>query len=83
MAYAKLGWLLADWKEEYDAALVVLREGFAKDPSKSFLLNNLAYVHLLRGEPSFARTILEQVKDISDNPILLTATKVFCCGKEI
>jgi tetratricopeptide (TPR) repeat protein len=75
MAYAELGWLLADWKEEYDAALVVLREGFAKDPSKSFLLNNLAYVHLMRGEPSFARTILEQVKDISDNPILLTATK--------
>lgn len=74
-AYAELGWLLADWREAYDAALAVLREGFEKAPSQSTLLNNLAYVHLMRGEPAFARIILDQVKDISDNPIMLTATR--------
>jgi tetratricopeptide (TPR) repeat protein len=74
-AYAELGWLLADWKGEYDAAIAVFRKGSEKDPSNSSLLNNLAYVHLLRGEPAFARDILDQIGDISANPILLTATR--------
>lgn len=74
-AYAELGWLLTDWKEDYDAALLVLREGFAKYPSESTVLNNLAYAHLMRGEPAFARAILDQIKDIGVNSILLTATK--------
>jgi len=74
-AYAELGWLLADWKEQYDAAVAILREGFERDPSNVFLLNNLAYVHLMRGEPTFARAILDQVKDLSDNAIVLTATR--------
>jgi tetratricopeptide (TPR) repeat protein len=74
-AYAELGWLLSDWKEEYDAALLILREGFAKYPFNSIVLNNLAYVHLMRGEPAFARAVLDQIKDASDNPILLTATR--------
>jgi tetratricopeptide (TPR) repeat protein len=73
--YAELGWLLADWKEEYDVALAVLREGFERDPSNVFVLNNLAYVHLMRGEPAFARAILDQVKNLSDNEIVLTATR--------
>ena len=74
-AYAELGWLLADWKEQYDAAIAVLREGFERDPSNVFVLNNLAYVHLMRGEPAYARAILDQVKDLSDNAMVLTATR--------
>jgi tetratricopeptide (TPR) repeat protein len=74
-AYAELGWLLADWREEYDAAVAILREGFERDSSNVFLLNNLAYVHLMRGEPAAARAILDQVGDINQNPIVLTATR--------
>jgi len=66
---------LADWKEQYDAAIAVLREGFERDPSNVFVLNNLAYVHLMRGEPAYARAILDQVKDLSDNAMVLTATR--------
>lgn len=74
-AYAELGWLLSDWKEQYDAAIAVLREGYERGSYNVFLLNNLAYVHLMRGEPSAARAILDQVKDINENPIVLTATR--------
>jgi len=73
--YAELGWLLSDWQGSNDAAIAVLRDGYAKDPSNPILLNNLAYVHLMRGEPAYARAVLDQVKDVNRDSILLTATR--------
>lgn len=74
-AYAELGWLLADWREEYDAAITILREGFERDSTNGFLLNNLAYVHLMRGEPAAARAILDRIGETNGSSIVLTATR--------
>jgi tetratricopeptide (TPR) repeat protein len=74
-AYAELGWLLADWSDQYDAALAILRKGFERNQSDEGLLNNLAYVHLMRGEPEFARDVLDRIKDDRANSITLTATR--------
>lgn len=76
-AYADLGWLLGDWKGDYDAALHVLRRGFEVDPKNTYLLNNLAYVHLMRGEIDAAASILAFITgDISvEEEVRLRATR--------
>lgn len=58
-AYADLGWLLSDEKVSVDAALDVLRAGHERFPNHAAIVNNLAYVLLMRGEPAAARTVLE------------------------
>jgi Flp pilus assembly protein TadD len=74
-AYSDLGWLLGEWREDYASALSVLTEGAKENPRDPFLLNNLAYVHLMRGEVSFARIVLDQINDDKSNETLLTATR--------
>jgi tetratricopeptide (TPR) repeat protein len=74
-AYSDLGSLLAEWREDYDAAVDVLQEGLRRDPKNVVLLNNLSYVYLMRGEPTLARAVLDQVEDDSANPIMLSATR--------
>ncbi len=74
-AYSDLGSLLAEWREDYDAAIDVLREGLRRDPKDAVLLNNLSYVYLMRGEPGLARALLGQIESDSANPIMLSATR--------
>jgi tetratricopeptide (TPR) repeat protein len=74
-AYSDLGSLLAEWREDYDAAVSVLREGYQRDQKNVVLLNNLSYVYLMRGEPSIARDVLDQIENDSVNPIMLMATR--------
>jgi tetratricopeptide (TPR) repeat protein len=74
-AYSDLGSLLAEWREDYDAAVSVLREGLQKDQKNVMLLNNLSYVYLMRGEPTIARDVLNQIENDSANPIMLSATR--------
>jgi len=74
-AYSDLGSLLAEWRENYDAAIDILREGLRRDPKNIVLLNNLSYVYLMRGEPTLARSVLNQIESDSTNPIMLSATR--------
>jgi tetratricopeptide (TPR) repeat protein len=74
-AYSDLGSLLAEWREDYDAAVNVLREGLRRDPENVLLLNNLSYVYLMRGEPTMARAVLDRIENDSANPIMLSATR--------
>lgn len=73
--YAALGWLLSDHERDLDAALAILMAGFERFPTETAIVNNLAYVHLMRGEPERARKALETVNPEKVAPsIYLTAT---------
>ena len=74
-ALGGLGALLSDDEGSLDAALAVLREARDRFPEETVILNNLAYVHLMRGEPREARKVLESlgVED-REHSVYLTAT---------
>ena len=74
-AFSGLGALLADDDDSLDEALAVAREARDRFPDETGILNNLAYVHLMRGEPREAREVLEGigVEDLQ-NSVYLTAT---------
>ena len=74
-AYAALGYLLTDHQRDLETAVQVLSTGFENFPTDVGIENNLAYVHLMRGEPEHARRVLEGLKqkEIEDS-IYLTAT---------
>jgi tetratricopeptide (TPR) repeat protein len=74
-AYAALGSLLSDNERDLDSALVLMSEAYQRFPGESAIANNLAYVHLMRGEPHEARQVLERVPqaEIADSEYL-TAT---------
>ena len=74
-ALGGLGALLSDDEGSLDEALAVLREARDLFPESIGILNNLAYVYLMRGEPSEARKLLETtgVED-RENSVYLTAT---------
>jgi len=74
-AFADLGWLLTDWHTEYDAALDILRKGMIQYPNNPLLINNLAYLHLMRGEPNFAREVLNNIPDDGNDHVQLIATR--------
>ena len=70
-----LGALLSDDEGRLDEALEVLREAHDRFPDETGIVNNLAYVHLMRGEPSEARKVLEIVNVAERNSsVYLTAT---------
>ena len=74
-AYGGLGALLSDDERSLGQALTVLREARDRFPEETGILNNLAYVHLMRGEPSDARRLLESIRaDDRKNSVFLTAT---------
>ena len=75
LAFSGLGALLSDDQGSLDKALAVLREARDRFPEVTGILNNLAYVHLMRGEPSEARKVLEII-EVEDrkNSVYLTAT---------
>jgi Flp pilus assembly protein TadD len=62
-AYADLGWLLTEWEEDCDSAIAVLREAKERWSSDPKILNNLAYAHLMRGESSAARLVLDLIPE--------------------
>ena len=74
-ALSGLGVLLSDDEGSLDEALAVLIEARNRFPKVTGILNNLAYVHLMRGEPSEARKVLESV-EVGDreNSVYLAAT---------
>ena len=71
-AYADLGWLLAEWTANYDAAVSVLNRGLDKWNTDLIILNNLAYVHLLKGETEPARYLLDLIHAPNSPFILAT-----------
>ncbi len=74
-ALSGLGALLSDDEGSLDEALDVLREAHDRFPEETGILNNLAYVHLMRGEPNEARKVLENVKvEDCKSSVYLTAT---------
>jgi Flp pilus assembly protein TadD len=82
--YADMGRILADGKGDYQSALEILQQGYAKFSKKPAIANNLAYVYLMLGDATTARSILESIvpsKDDDDDdenqswrPVVLTAT---------
>lgn len=73
--YSALGALLSDDESRLGEALSVLREAHDRFPEEASILNNLAYVHLMRGEPKEARKMLEHVRaEDRENSVYLTAT---------
>ena len=74
-ALSGLGVLLSDHEGSLDEALAVLREARDRFPEITVILNNLAYVHLMRGEPDKAREVLESVEvEDRENSVYLAAT---------
>jgi tetratricopeptide (TPR) repeat protein len=68
-AYADLGWLLSDWEDDYDTAILVLNEGIKRWSHDQKILNNLAYAHLMKGDSNSAREILDSIEELrSDSP---------------
>lgn len=74
-AYADLGWLLSDWREDYDAAIEVLNEGIERAGQNPMLLNNLGYALLMKGDPKKARLVLDKLSLDTENLIYPAATK--------
>ena len=73
--FAELGWLLCDWREDYDSAVLILQKGLEKFPTDPMIINNLAYAHLEKGELASAGALLEVAKAEGRDAIYLTATK--------
>jgi Flp pilus assembly protein TadD len=73
-AYIDLGWILVDLRNDNENAIAVLRSGFARYPKNSLLANNLAYAYLMRGEPQYARSILDSFSADNDH-VHLIATR--------
>jgi Flp pilus assembly protein TadD len=78
-AYSDLGSLLAEWREDVDDAVSILREGLRRDPTNKIMLNNLAYVYLMRGETKLARAVLDQVEEDDSTAIIFAATRGLLC----
>ena len=74
-AYADLGWILCDWRRDKDAAIAVLEKGAARYPNDVFILNNLAYAYLMRGQTQLALAVLERVPEGNDQIVQLVATR--------
>ena len=73
-AYGALGALLSEDDHLLDEALEIARVGCERFPRLPEMSNNLAYVHLLRGEVAEARQVLEAVQDSMKGSVHLTAT---------
>jgi tetratricopeptide (TPR) repeat protein len=59
-AYGMLSGFLADVKHDYERALTILEEAYPKFSEDDWLINNLAYVHLMLGHTQAARVLLER-----------------------
>jgi tetratricopeptide (TPR) repeat protein len=59
IAWATLGQLLTDAKENPEKAIPVLRDAIGKFPDSRLLANNLAYTLLMAGQTDEARRVLE------------------------
>jgi tetratricopeptide (TPR) repeat protein len=75
-AFAYLGCILAVSIGNLNEARDVLTEGVRRFPSNLAIINNLAYVHLLRGEVSEARSVLALLPNSAEiEDVFLTATR--------
>ena len=73
-AYGGLGALLSEDPDSLDEALQIARAGCERFPALPEMSNNLAYVHLVRGEPAEAKQVLERVEQDIPLSVHLTAT---------
>lgn len=69
--YSYLGALLADGKGDFDQAIEVLTAGYERWPTDPILINNLAYVHLMRGTLDKASAFLDHLPRSLENPYVL------------
>jgi len=74
-AFADLGWLLSDWAGDNDSAIDVLNKALDKFGPNPLILNNLAYVHLLKGETEPARMLIELMPPDKEKLPQMLATK--------
>lgn len=58
LAYAMMGYLLTEAKQDLSASIAVLSEGHGRFPEDATIANNLAYAYLERGHTEEARAIL-------------------------
>lgn len=73
--YASLGWLYSDGKQDLDTALKVLKRGNKRHPENWIILNNLAYVCLLRGDVEAARSALGLMPETLKTEVFPLATR--------
>jgi Flp pilus assembly protein TadD len=72
--YAYLGGMLADDTRDLTAALATLEEGHRFFPEDPIMINNLAYVYLLRGETAVARSLLASIPSGTPQSVYLVCT---------
>lgn len=72
-SFAVHGCFVADVRRDYEAALTILRDAFKRFGSSPTLVNNLAYVQLMSGDPASAR---ETLSCLPKNMLLPAASRV-------
>jgi len=72
--YSVLGWILADGKRDFKSAEAILKTGYEKYPQDEAIVNNYAYVLLMTGEITRARTVLTSFPKHTNPSVFLTAT---------
>jgi Flp pilus assembly protein TadD len=73
-AYAHLGFILSARRREPKFAEDILRAGYARYPHDAGVVNNYAYVLLVRGDVATARAVLESLPKQANESVYLTAT---------
>jgi Flp pilus assembly protein TadD len=73
-AYSLLGSILIEPMRDWKGALTALKQGYELFPKDIEIINNLAYVHLIRGEVASARSILASTPSGAPPNVYLTCT---------
>jgi Flp pilus assembly protein TadD len=73
-AYSFLGSILIEPVRDSKGALAALKRGYELFPRDTGIINNLAYVHLIRGEVASARTILASAPSNAPPNVYLSCT---------
>ena len=73
-AYSLLGSILIEPMRDWKGALTALKQGYELFPEDTAMINNLAYVHLIRGEVASARSILASTPSSAPPNVYLTFT---------
>lgn len=73
-AYSLLGCILIEPMRDWKGALAALKQGYELFPTDTGIINNLAYVHLIRGEVESARSVLASTPSNAPLNVYLTCT---------
>lgn len=83
LSYIGIGFILAEAKQDYDAAIEMLKQGLAYESTNYMLLNNLAYYFLMKGNAENAKEILERINEQDAlNSVHVNATRGLLLLKE-